>query len=73
MEILGIRQRLVFWYEMSRKRIVGPLFFEETIIAENYLDLLNKFIALLQQIQRGCWFQQDWSAASIEKTTTAFW
>jgi hypothetical protein len=73
MEILGIRQRLVFGCEVSRKRIVGPLFFEETIIAENYSDLLNKFIALLQQIQRVCWFQQDWSAAHTADTTAAFW
>jgi len=73
MKILGIRQRLVFGCKVSRKRIVGPLFFEETIIAENYPDLLSKFIALLLQIEQVCWFQQDWAVAHIAKTTPAFW
>jgi len=73
MEILGIRQRLVFGCEVSRKRIVGPLFFEETIIAKNYPYLLNKFIGLLQQNKRVCLFQQDWAATRIAKTTAAFW
>jgi len=72
-EILGIRQRLVFCCELSRKRILGPPFFEETIIAKNYPDLLSTFIALLQKIEGVCWFQQDWTAARTANTTSAFW
>jgi hypothetical protein len=75
MKILGIRQSLVFGCEVSRKRIVGPLLFEEAItsIAENYPDILKKSVALLLQNKPVCWFQQDWAAAHIANTTTAFW
>jgi hypothetical protein len=73
MKILGVRQRLVFGCEVSRKRIVERLFFEETTIVENYQTLLNKFIALLLQIKQIRWFQQDWAAGHIAETTTALW
>jgi hypothetical protein len=47
------------WCAISRKRIVGPLFFGETINAERYQNLLTQFIALLEENERDCWLQQD--------------
>jgi hypothetical protein len=55
----------------SRKRIVGPLFFEDTITAEKYPDLLTQFIALLEENERDSWFQQDRATAHNTKTTAA--
>jgi hypothetical protein len=57
-KILCIRQRFVCC-AVSRKRIVAPLFFEETITAGSYPHLLTQFVALLEKNTRDCWFQQD--------------
>jgi hypothetical protein len=48
---------------------VGPLFFEDTITAENYPDLLTQFIVLLEENERDCWFQQDKATAHNTETT----
>ena len=56
---------------MSRKEIVGPLFFEDTITAENYPALVTKFIALLEENKLDCWFEQDRVTVHNTKTTTA--
>ena len=47
------------WCAMSRKRIVGPLFFDQPITAEAYQDIIVQFISLLRPEERHCWFQQD--------------
>ena len=58
---------------MSRiQRIVRPLFFEETITAENYRNVLTQLIALLQQNELDCWFQQQEATAHTEDTAAAF-
>jgi len=50
---------------------VVPLFFEDTLTAEKYPDLLTQFIALLEENEHDCWFQQDRATARNTKTTTA--
>lgn len=50
---------------------MGLLFFEETITAENYPNLLTQFIAMLEGNERDCWFQQDMATAPNTKTTAA--
>ncbi|GFG30322.1 hypothetical protein Cfor_01564 [Coptotermes formosanus] len=57
---------------VSRKRFAGPLFFEQTIAAENYQNLLTQFIPLLEQNERDCWFRQDGTTAHIAHIKTAF-
>jgi len=50
-------------------RIIGPLFFENTIKAEAYQELIQQFIALLQVDERNCWFQQDSATAHTAAST----
>jgi hypothetical protein len=45
------------------------LFFETTVNAEAYQELIQQFIALLQVDERNCWFQQD-SATSHTAAST---
>jgi hypothetical protein len=60
------------WCVISRKRIIGPLFFDETINAERYQNLLTQFIALLEENERDCWLQQDGATPHTANTTTTF-
>lgn len=48
------------WVGMSRRRIIGPIFFENTITAANYHGILNRFIEQLHddEITTG-FFQHD--------------
>jgi hypothetical protein len=56
-------QKIGVWCAISRRRIIGPLFFETGINAEDYKELIQQFIALLKVDERKCWFQQDSAAA----------
>jgi hypothetical protein len=54
-------QKIGVWVAMSRRRIIGPIFFNETITAERYRNqILEVFINQLHEDeqQRG-YFQQD--------------
>jgi len=57
------------WCAISKRRIIGPLFFETTINAEAYQELIQHFIALLQVDERNCWFQQDSATAHTAAST----
>ncbi|KAL1488740.1 hypothetical protein ABEB36_014539 [Hypothenemus hampei] len=62
------------WIAMSRRRIYGPIFFEEHINARNYVQtLLQPFIEQLddQELTRG-YFQQDSATAHTANLTTRF-
>ncbi len=43
----------------SRWRIVGSIFFMTTITSDVYAHILMQFIALLEEDERDCIFQQD--------------
>jgi hypothetical protein len=61
---------------VSRKQIVVLLFFEDTVTAENYPNLLTRFIAVLEKNERNHWIQQDGMTAHTLKTTAflqVFW
>lgn len=47
------------WCAISRRRIIGPIFFTETITSERYKDIIENFVSLLEEDERYCWFQQD--------------
>jgi hypothetical protein len=48
------------------------LFFETSINAEAYQELIQQFIALLKVDERNCWFQQDSAAAHTAASTMKF-
>jgi hypothetical protein len=54
---------------MSQRQIVGPLFFEETINAEQYQNFLTQFVSMLQENEKDCSFQHDAATAhNVNKT-----
>lgn len=52
-------QKIGVWCAVSRRRIVGPLFFESTVDGTVYRELIQQFVALLEFDERDSWFQQD--------------
>jgi hypothetical protein len=52
------------WCAISRRPIIGALFFETGINAEAYQKLIQPFIALLKVDERNCWLQQDSATAN---------
>jgi hypothetical protein len=42
-------QKIGCWYAISRKWILGPIFFSETITAEKYQEIIIQFISLLNE------------------------
>lgn len=49
---------------------MGQLFFGQSITAENYLNVLTQFVALLERKNESeCWFQQHGMPAHMAKTT----
>lgn len=65
-------EKIGVWCALSRKRLVGPIFFTTTITAEVYQGILTDFIALLERDERYCWFQQDNARPHTAKTTKEF-
>lgn len=60
------------WCAVSPQRVVGPLFFDDTINAERYQEIMMQFIALLEQDERDAWFQQDGATAHTAATSISF-
>jgi hypothetical protein len=50
-------------------RIIGPIFFSETITADRYQELVMNFISLLEVDGQDCWFQQDGATAHTANST----
>lgn len=65
-------QKVGVWCALSRRRLVGPIFFETTITAARYRDIIMQFIALLEPEERNCWFQQDNATAHTAHETMDF-
>ena len=52
-------QKFGVWVAIAIRRIVGPLFFEETVNSKRYCSMLHDFIGLLEEDEITCsWFQQ---------------
>jgi hypothetical protein len=57
-------QKLGVWFVIPRRRIVGPLFFEETVNSIRYCSMFHDFIALLEEDEiTYSWFQDDGTTA----------
>jgi hypothetical protein len=63
-------QKIGCWCAISRKRIVGSIFFSETVTAEKCQVIIMQFISLLNEEERFCWLQQD-GATSHNANSTA--
>jgi hypothetical protein len=57
------------WCAVSGRRVIGPIFFSETITAERYQELIMNFISLLEVDEQDCWFQQDEATAHTANST----
>ena len=48
------------WCAISRRRIIGPIFFHETLNTARYLEIVNEFVDQLDDDElRNGYFQQD--------------
>lgn len=63
-------EKIGVWCAVSRKRIVGPVFFDSTLNSERYQNIIYEFVASLEDSERYCWFQQDGATCHSSKTTT---
>jgi hypothetical protein len=62
-------QKIACWCAISRKWIVGPIFFSETVTAEKYQGIIMQFISLLNEEERFCWLQQDGATLHTANST----
>lgn len=62
-------KKIGVWCAISRTKIIGPIFFENTINAERYADILYDYIALLPRDERDAYFQQDGARAHTAGVT----
>jgi hypothetical protein len=54
---------------VSRRRIIGPIFFSETITAEHCQEFIMNVISVLKADERDSWFQQDGATAHTAIST----
>jgi hypothetical protein len=54
---------------ISRKLIVGPILFSETVTAEKYQEIIIQFISLLDEEERFWRLQQDGATSNTENST----
>jgi hypothetical protein len=57
------------WCTISRGRIIGPIFFDTTVTSAVYADTVQQFVALLNEDERHCWYQQDGATCHTSNET----
>jgi hypothetical protein len=62
-------QKIGVWCAISRIKIIGPIFFTDTVTSDVYRAIIQQFIALLEPSDRYCWFQQDGATAHTATAT----
>jgi hypothetical protein len=66
-------QKLGVWVTIIRRRIVGPLFFEEIGNSKRYCSMFHYFIGLLEEDDiTYSWFQQDGATAHTANNSMKF-
>ena len=66
-------QKVGVWCSLSRERIIGSIFLENTITSESYIhNILESFFdQLTEQEKQQCWFQQDDATAHTARVSMA--
>ncbi len=54
---------------MSRSHITATIFFDSTITAEAYLDIIFQFVSSLEKHEWNTWFQQDNAQPHVARST----
>ncbi len=61
--------KIRIWCGISRRKIIGSIFFEQSINAERYQSIIHDFIANLEADERYCWLRQDGATVHMSKDT----
>ncbi len=61
------------WYSISRKRIIGPIFFTTIVDSNAYCNIIYQFITLLNEDERYIYFEQNGARAHTSKQTWHFY
>ncbi len=64
-------EKIGVWCLLSGTIIIGLFFFTTTITGEVYLNIIEQFVALLEETDRYCWFQQDNTCSHVAKDIMA--
>ncbi len=59
--------KIGIWCGLSRRKIIGSIFFEQSINAEQDQSITLDFIANLEGDERYCWLQQDGNGPYVKR------
>jgi hypothetical protein len=62
-------EKIGLWCAISRRRTIGPIFFDPTVTSAVYADIVQQFVALLNEDERYCWYQQDGATCHTSNET----
>ena len=66
-------EKIGVWCALSRKRIIGPIFFSTTITAERYQDIIHQALSLFTEDEINfSFFQQDSATCHTANSTLRF-
>ncbi len=64
-------EKIGIWNSLSGTKIIRPLSFTTTIAGEVHLNIIEQLVALLEETDHYCWFQQDNTHPHVARDTMA--